>query len=104
MKKNDLYRKIAEETDRFIAQREEEGFYSQQVVEDVLSAFVNVVYKEARKASGDSEKIPLPGIGSFYKKHIEEKSGISRLHGEKKWVKPAHDELCFKISSGSKEL
>lgn len=104
MKKNDLYRKIAEETDRFIAQREEEGFYSQQVVEDVMNAFVNVVYREARKAPDDSVKIPLPGIGNFYKKHIPEKSGISRLHGEKKWVKPAHDELCFKISPGSKEL
>lgn len=70
-----------------------------EAVIDAYSKFVLGVLSENK-----DEKIPLPGIGTFSIKHVSERSGVSALSGGKEWMKPAHDEICFKISKSVKEL
>lgn len=72
-----------------------------ETVIDAYSKFVLGVLNENR-----DEKITLPGLGAFSVKHVPERSGVVQL-GEKKgseWTKPAHDEICFKLSKSVKEL
>lgn len=104
MRKTELYKVVSEETEKLIKEKGDEGFYSQQAVEEILTAFANVVLKELKETSDDSAKVPFPGIGNFYKKHVPERTGVSKLHGDKEWVRPAHNQLCFKISSAVKEI
>lgn len=72
-----------------------------EAVMDAYGKFVLGALNENR-----DEKITLPGLGAFSVKHVPERSGIVQL-GEKKgseWTKPAHDEICFKLSKSVKEL
>ena len=68
----------------------------------VIEAFVNCVMENLKEDKG--EKIPLPGIGKFSVKEVPERRGISALGDGKEWVKPAHSEICFKISKAAKTI
>lgn len=72
------------------------------VVKDVLNAYNKFVF-DALKENKD-ERVPLPGIGNFTVKHVSERKGISALGEKKAWVKPAHDELVFKVSPSVKQF
>lgn len=50
------------------------------------------------------EKISFPGLGTFKVKLVPERNGVAVLAGGKAWTKPAHDEICFKMSKNTKEL
>ncbi len=91
MNKTDVLKKVAESTE-----------LSQKNVDDVLAAYTDLV-KETL-SSDKSEKVSLPGLGTFSVKHVAERSGVAALAGGKAWTKPEHDELKFKISSAVKEI
>lgn len=79
-----------------------EADVTNKVAEAVMNAygkFVLGVLNENR-----DEKITLPGLGAFSVKHVSERSGVAALAGGKEWTKPAHDEICFKLSKSVKEL
>ncbi len=70
-----------------------------EAVMDAYGKFVLGVLSENK-----DEKLPLPGLGTFSAKHVAERSGVAALAGGKEWTKPAHDEICFKISKSAKVL
>lgn len=70
-----------------------------EAVIDAYGKFVLGVLSENK-----DEKVPLPGIGTFSVKHVEERSGVAALAGGKEWTKPAHDEICFKVSKSVKNI
>ncbi len=70
-----------------------------EAVIDAYGKFVLGVLSENK-----DEKVPLPGIGTFSVKHVEERSGVAALAGGKEWTKPAHDELKFTILKSVKTL
>lgn len=74
---------------------------TQKEVDAVLAAFVDVVIDTLSKNKDD--KIALPGIGTFKVKNVPERKGISTLGDKKEWVKPAHDEICFKLNKTIKQ-
>lgn len=92
MKKVELMRAIANKV---------EGA-SQKDIAIVLNAYVETVI-ETLEVDRD-EKVSLPGIGTFSVKHVPERKGISQIGEAKTWVKPAHDEIQFKISKKVKEI
>lgn len=71
-------------------------------VEAVLAAFEKVV-KETL-AEDKVEKVTLPGLGTFKVKDVPERSGVSSLGDKKPWVKPAHTEICFKLTKSAREI
>lgn len=71
-------------------------------VDAVLAAYADVVIRKL--ADNNSEKVILPGLGSFKIKDVPERKGISALGDKKEWVKPAHKEITFKIAKNVKEL
>lgn len=73
-----------------------------KTTEAVLDAFSNLVLDVLNR--NRDEKITLPGLGTFSVKHVAERSGVAALAGGKEWTKPAHDEICFKISKTIKQL
>ena len=75
---------------------------NQKQINAVLAAIESVV-RDVLIENRD-EKITLPGLGSFSVKHVAERSGIAALAGGKEWTKPAHDEICFKISKSVKQI
>lgn len=91
MVKNELIRTIGEKVG--VAQKD---------VDSVLAAFAEVVTETL--ASDKDEKIVLPGLGTFKAKAVPERRGISTLGEKKEWVKPAHDEITFKITKSVKCL
>lgn len=70
-------------------------------VETVLSVYADVVLESL---SGDETIVALPGIGKFVKKYVPERRGVAQLGEKKEWVKPAHNEITFKISKNVKEI
>lgn len=79
-----------------------ESEVSPKDVEKVLSAYEKFV-KEILSEEKD-EKIPLPGLGTFKVKEVPERSGVSSLGDKKPWVKPAHTEICFKLTKSAREI
>lgn len=75
---------------------------SQKDIEAVLSAYAEVVLETL--SEDKTEKVPLPGIGNFTAKHVNEKSGVAALAGGKEWHKDACDQLKFTISKSVKTL
>lgn len=71
-------------------------------VEAVLTAYTDVVIESLE--DNNAEKVVLPGLGSFKVKDVSERKGVSALGDKKEWVKPAHKEICFKISKNVKDL
>lgn len=71
-------------------------------VETVLAAYADVVIEKLE--NNNAEKVVLPGLGSFKVKDVPERKGVSALGNKKEWSKPAHKEICFKITKSVKEL
>ena len=91
MTKNEVLKKVSELSG-----------VTQKQVDVVLSAFSDVVVDTL--ADNRDEKVSICNLGTFKVKHVPERSGVAALAGGKEWTKPAHDEICFKISKSVKEL
>ena len=74
----------------------------QKDIEAVLSAYAEVVLETL--SEDKTEKVPLPGIGNFTAKHVNERTGVAALADGKEWTVPEHDELKFAISKSVKTL
>lgn len=77
---------------------------SQKDVDVVLTAYATVVTESL--AENKDETIPLPGLGTFKVKDVNERRGTIML-GERKgeeYVTPAHQEPTFKLSKSVKGL
>ena len=64
-----------------------------------VAAFFAALEELVTGAKGD--KVPVPGLGYFTKRHVNARSGVMKGVA---WEKPEHDELTFKIDSTIKEL
>lgn len=91
MTKNEVLKKVSELSGA-----------TQKQVDAVLSAFSGVVVDTL--ADNRDEKVSIGNLGTFKVKHVPERNGVAALAGGKEWTKPAHDEICFKISKSVKEL
>lgn len=91
MKKTDLLSAISAKTE-----------LHKKDCEDVLTAFAEVVIEALTK--DHDEKIALAELGTFKVKDVPERSGTCVLGDKKKWIKPAHSEIYFKMSKSIKEI
>ena len=90
MNKTQLVKELAERTN-----------LTQKDISTVLDAFQSVVKDTV--ANGD--KVALTGFLTFDKKHVEAKTGVTRLGGvEKPWNTPEKDEISVKISKSYKTI
>ena len=90
MNKTQLVKELAERTN-----------LTQKDISTVLDAFQSVVKDTV--ANGD--KVSLTGFLTFDKKHVEAKTGVTKLGGvEKPWSTPAKDEISVKISKSYKAI
>ena len=90
MVKNDLVKEISLRTG-----------LTKKDVETVITAFPEVVKETVAKG----EDVKLTGFLTFAKKHVDAKTGKSKLGGvEKSWATEAKDEISVKISKSYKEL
>ena len=90
MNKTELIKEIANQTT-----------LTQKDITTVLDAFQSVVKDTV--ANGD--KVSLTGFLTFDKKHVEAKTGVTKLGGvEKPWSTPAKDEISVKISKSYKAI
>ena len=89
MNKWDFVKKIAEKTGM-----------SQDNVNKVLNAFVEVVVPEVRD---NGETISLPGLGTFKQKLTEPREGRNPLNGEKVQIKASRN-ITFKPQSSVKAV
>ena len=90
MNKTELVKEIANQTT-----------LSQKDVVTVIDAFQNIV-KDTVVNGG---KVVLTGFLTFDKKHVDAKSGVTKLGGvEKPWGTPAKDEISVKISKSYKAI
>ena len=90
MNKTELIKEIANQTT-----------LTQKDITTVLDAFQSVVKDTV--ANGD--KVSLTGFLTFDKKHVDAKSGVTKLGGvEKPWSTPAKDEISVKISKSYKAI
>lgn len=90
MNKTQLVKELAERTN-----------LTQKDISTVLDAFQSVVKDTV--ANGD--KVSLTGFLTFDKKHVEAKTGVTRLGGvEKPWNTPEKDEISVKISKSYKTI
>ena len=76
--------------------------FTKKEVAAVIKAYVDCVVENL--TNDKTEKVTLPGIGTFSVKHVAEKSGVAALAGGKAWTVPAHDEIKFTISKSVKTL
>lgn len=84
MNKWDFVKKIAEKTGQ-----------SQDNVNKVLNAFVEVLVPEVRD---NGETISLPGLGAFKQKLTEAREGRNPMNGEKVQIKASRN-ITFKPQS-----
>ena len=96
MTKDLLLKEVAERSTDIV-----DAKITKKQVEAVIAAYVDCVTENL--TADKTEKIPLPGIGSFTAKHVAEKSGVSSLNG-KAWHTDAHDEVKFTVSKSVKTL
>ena len=92
MKKNEMIKAVSERVDGA----------TNKLVDEVLKAYADVVVDTL--SDNRDEKVSIGNLGTFKVKHVPERSGVAALAGGKEWTKPAHDEICFKISKSVKEL
>lgn len=92
MNKNEIFKAVADKVTEL----------KTKDVEAVLVAYSDVVVETLK--DNNAEKVVLPGLGSFKIRDVSERKGVSALGGKKEWVKPAHKEICFKISKNAKDL
>ena len=91
MTKNELTKKICSRTS---------SVYNAKEVEEIIKSFGEVVVDTLKESN---DKITFADLGAFSVKHIDERCGKSALTG-KEWVKPAHDELVFKVAKKYKDM
>ena len=90
MNKTELVKEIANQTT-----------LSQKDVVTVIDAFQNIV----KDTVVNGDKVTLTGFLTFDKKHVDAKSGVTKLGGvEKPWSTPAKDEISVKISKSYKAI
>ena len=77
---------------------------SQKDVDTVLAAYANVVTESLTE--NKDETIPLPGLGTFKVKDVNERRGTIMMGDRKgeEYVTPAHQEPTFKLSKSVKGL
>ena len=92
MTKNEMIKAVSERVDGA----------TNKLVDEVLKAYADVVVDTL--ADNRDEKVSIGNLGTFKVKHVPERSGVAALAGGKEWTKPAHDEICFKMSKSVKEL
>ena len=92
MTKNEMIKAVSERVDGA----------TNKLVDEVLKAYADVVVDTL--SDNRDEKVSIGNLGTFKVKHVPERSGVAALAGGKEWTKPAHDEICFKISKSVKEL
>ena len=104
MTKDFMMKEVSERATDIMNANLDEAKYkiTKKETEAVLRAFTECVFDNL--ADNKTEKIPLPGVGSFSVKHVSEKSGVAALAGGKAWTVPAHDEIKFTISKSVKTL
>ena len=93
MTKNDFINAIQETVDFEVTKKD-----LAQILDAASSVVVDTLKADV------TEKITLPGLGTFKVKHVPERSGVAALAGGKAWTKPAHDEITFKMSKSVKEI
>lgn len=91
MTKHEVIKNVAEKLD-----------IDQKTVKAVIETFSNFIYKEL--SMNKHEKITLGELGTFSVKHVPERRGIAQMGEKKEWVKPEHDELCFKVRKSMKDI
>ena len=76
----------------------------QKDVDAVLAAYATVVTESLTE--NKDETIPLPGLGTFKVKDVNERRGTIMMGDRKgeEYVTPAHQEPTFKLSKSVKEL
>ena len=90
MNKTQLVKELAERTN-----------LTQKDISTVLDAFQSVV----KDTVVNGNKVSLTGFLTFDKKHVEAKTGVTKLGGvEKPWSTPAKDEISVKISKSYKAI
>ena len=90
MNKTQLVKELAERTN-----------LTQKDISTVLDAFQSVV----KDTVTNGDKVSLTGFLTFDKKHVEAKTGVTRLGGvEKPWNTPEKDEISVKISKSYKAI
>ena len=90
MNKTQLVKELAERTN-----------LTQKDISTVLDAFQSVV----KDTVVNGDKVALTGFLTFDKKHVDAKSGVTKLGGvEKPWSTPAKDEISVKISKSYKAI
>ena len=92
MTKNEMIKAVSERVDGA----------TNKLVDEVLKAYADVVVDTL--TDNRDEKLSIGNLGTFKVKHVPERSGVAALAGGKEWTKPAHDEICFKMSKSVKEL
>lgn len=77
---------------------------SQKDVDAVLVAYATVVTESLTE--NKNETIPLPGLGTFKVKDVNERRGTIMMGDRKgeEYVTPAHQEPTFKLSKSIKGL
>lgn len=77
---------------------------SQKDVDAVLTAYATVVTESLTE--NKDETIPLPGLGTFKVKDVNERRGTIMMGDRKgeEYVTPAHQEPTFKLSKSVKGL
>lgn len=93
MKKHDLVKAIQENISIEVPLKD---------ITEIVDAISTVVVDTLK--NDKTEKVTLPGLGTFKVKDVPERRGIAALAGGKEWVKPAHSEICFKMSKSVKEM
>lgn len=70
----------------------------------ILGAFEEVVLETLREDS--EEEVSLGKLGKFKVKEVPERKGTVTFGAAKgeKYVKPAHKEICFKMSKTTRQL
>lgn len=94
MTKNEMIKAVSERVDGA----------TNKLVDEILKAYADVVIETIKKDK--TEKVALPNIGTFSAKEVPERSGKVMM-GENvgsTWTKPAHDEICFKITKSVREI
>lgn len=101
VKKDVLQKMVARANERYNAALESEGKVAEKdkFCQRDITAFFAALEDVVAEAKGD--KVPVPGLGYFTKKHVNTRSGVMKGVA---WEKPEHDELTFKVDSAIKEL
>ena len=70
-----------------------------------IGVVIDALTDGIKEAVVAGDTVTIPEICKISSKDVAERSGVTKLGDvEKAWTKPAHDEICFKISKSVKEL